>query len=601
MNHLSLGRRVALITIVTSVVTVAALLATAYTQLVRDFEDVLTQRQVLEAEASALRVNQELQLRLQALNAFGTALSTGRALLSTDRIEALLARQDLLQNYFPEGLVVHNQRHVAIAESRFAPGRLGTSYADRPHFQAAARTRQPVISRPIIGRATGIPLLSFLAPVESDEGDLLGSVSGILSLAETSAVLRQSARREGEIFSILDTDQLTRIDVLSADNPIPDLPPPGADPIIDAALSGVTTGVVTDNSGQDWIFATRHLDRVGWLFVQAVPYEQAAKPAWQSFQSVLWVSLSVLLGLVAIALALVRSATRPLEAMSEQIHAMSDNPAHTTRLEPTGPPEVRKVAVAFNQLMQEREALDELKSQFVATVSHELRTPLTSIYGSLKLLDRGTAGTLPEKAAPLVAVALRNAGQLQRLIADILDFNKMAAGQLEVRPEPLNLKQAVAEACEGNQSMARHYRVRLSAEIAPELTVYADAVRLRQVLDNLISNAIKFSPESGAVDIHASSMEPNRVRMTVSDQGTGVPEHFLPRLFQRFAQAESGSTRARAGSGLGLAITRELVMLMAGNIGYEYHNGARFWLELPAAPDHTSTPGASDDTTRPAG
>jgi signal transduction histidine kinase len=118
-------------------------------------------------------------------------------------------------------------------------------------------------------------------------------------------------------------------------------------------------------------------------------------------------------------------------------------------------------------------------------------------------------------------------------------------------------------------------------------------VRLRQILDNFISNAIKFSPLEGTVRVRSETAAPGRVRITVSDQGKGVPEHFLSRLFQRFAQAESGSTRAKAGTGLGLAITRELATMMGGEVGYYYDSGAHFWVELPAA--QTEVPETGDD------
>jgi signal transduction histidine kinase len=129
--------------------------------------------------------------------------------------------------------------------------------------------------------------------------------------------------------------------------------------------------------------------------------------------------------------------------------------------------------------------------------------------------------------------------------------------------------------------MARHYSVELVGKSGGELRVVADPARLRQVLDNLISNAIKHSPKGGIVSIEAHSSAPGVVRITVSDQGDGVPEHFLPQLFQRFSQAEAGSNRAKAGTGLGLAICKELARLMSGEMGYHFKDGAHFWLELP--------------------
>jgi len=582
LRNLALGTRVALIAVFSSILAVLVLMATAYNGLVRDFEKVLTQRQLIETEISAHEVNQDLQIRLQALKAFASLLTDGEQRLALARIQSLMGRQLSLESYFREGLVVFDENGIAIAENTHVPGRIGTSYADRAHFRRAFAFREPVISRPIIGRTTGLPLLSFLAPIESDDGDLVGFVSGIINLAETSIIPRQDDNRQDSLFKVLDTDHFIQVDTLSETNPMPDLPAPGENLIIDAALSGVPFGVVTDRTGKKWIYATRHLERVGWLFLRAVPYQNATEPAWSSFTGFFSASIMAMLILAATAFALARAATRPLEKMSAGIRAMARDGFASARLSLNGPPEIRNVAQAFNTLMEEREALDVLKDQFVATVSHELRTPLTSINGSLKLLASGAAGELPGKATTMVDVALRNSEQLQRLISDLLDFNKTLAGQMPIHPEPVSLNNAIRAACEGNQTMARHYRIRLSPELSGDEWVMADPLRLRQILDNFISNAIKFSPIDSCVSIGAELSAPGRIRITVSDQGKGVPERFLPRLFQRFAQAEAGSARARAGTGLGLAITRELANLMDGKVGYYYQQGARFWVELPA-------------------
>jgi signal transduction histidine kinase len=355
-------------------------------------------------------------------------------------------------------------------------------------------------------------------------------------------------------------------------------------------LSGQTSGVVSDHSGKKWIYATQHLERVGWMFLRAIPYEQATQPARAAFNSFLSTSALGVLVIAALAWLLALATTRPLEKMSLRIGEMATEGSAAKRLSLQGPPEIRNLARAFNKLMKEREALDTMKDDFISTVSHELRTPLTSINGSLKLLRSGAAGKLPDKAGSMVDVAFRNSEQLQRLISDLLDFNKAMAGQMPMDLETVDPAKAIRDARDGNDAMARHYRIALRMEHCAKIFVTADPSRLRQILDNFISNAIKFSPTNGSVRIWSESTPTGRVRITVSDQGEGVPESFLPRLFQRFAQAESGSARAKAGTGLGLAITRELATLMDGEVGYYYHNGGHFWVELPA----------TDTTTRPA-
>lgn len=585
MRTLSLNARVVLITSSSIVISVALILFIAYDRLVRDFEQVLTERQALQTSAVASRVNEELTIRLNALSAFASVLTDGGNLLPLPQLQTMLGRQPTLERLFGGGLLIFDGQNVAVAENRFIPNRLGTSYADRPHFKRAMQARTPIVSRPIIGRTTGLPLLSFLAPIESDDGDLLGLAGGTINLAEVGLLPEDIKTDEGTILKVLDTGNFIQVDAMQKGQPAPDLPNPGEDPLIDAALSGISFGVVTDLSGQQWVYTTQHLDRLGWLFLSAAPYEQAIEPARASFRSFLWISILAMLPLLLITYVVSSAATRQLGGMTKKITRMAADSSSAQRLNTKGPAETRNLAKAFNTLMEEREALDLLKNQFVSNVSHELRTPLTSINGALKLLQSGSTGELPPKASTMIELALRNGQQLQSLITDLLDFEKAVAGKLSVQMHNIDVIDAIEAACAGNQPMARHYSVRIVAESDNSLSVFADPARLRQVLDNFISNAIKHSTVGSTVTVRATSTVSGVVRITVSDQGPGVPEHFLPQLFQRFAQAEAGSNRAKAGTGLGLAICWELAHLMSGKVGYDYSDGAHFWLELPES-DH---------------
>lgn len=595
MKSLSLGTRIALITMLTSAITVLILLGTAYNELLRDFERVLSQKQLIETRSLADEVNRSLEARMTALHAFATTLTDGEKLIAQRRMNNLLGRQSSLSNYFQEGLTVMDADAVAIAENIFVPGRIGTSYADRSHFRRAMTKREPVISSPIIGRKTGLPLLSFLAPIESDDGDLLGFAGGIVNLEKSELIPPSAGNDRNILFKVLDTERFIQVDSLKSNAPMPELPAPGENLIVDAALSGVTSGVVTDGDGQKWIYATEHLQRVGWMFLRAVPYETATRPAWASFRKFLLISIFATLLLAAAALALTRAATRPLERMSKKIRSMTRDGSISGRVSESGPPEVRNLAIAFNTLMKEREGLDRLKDEFVSTVSHELRTPLTSVNGSLQLLRSGAAGELPTRAQAMVDVAFRNSEQLQHLITDLLDFNKAVAGRMPVYLEEVSAQKAINGACEGNSAMAKHYQVPLKPDGSGDHRLIADPVRLRQILDNFISNAIKFSPVGGSVRIWSATSQEGQIRITVADEGDGVPETFEARLFQRFEQAESGTDRAKAGTGLGLAITRELARLMGGEVGYYYDNGAHFWVELPESMPKNSKAGGEHE------
>ena len=232
---------------------------------------------------------------------------------------------------------------------------------------------------------------------------------------------------------------------------------------------------------------------------------------------------------------------------------------------------------------------EKLKSEFISTVSHELRTPLTSIRGSLGLLAAGRAGELPPRALPLVEIAHRNAERLVLIVNDILDVEKMEAGEMRFAMEPLNAGQLVEQAIAANQAYALQLGVRLESRAAPDRAqVRGDAGRLIQVLTNLLSNAAKYSPEGAAVEVTTSATH-DRVTIEVRDHGPGIPEEFQPRLFQKFGQADGTDSKRRGGTGLGLAIAKAIVEAHDGRLGFETAPGwgTAFRVELPRHRDNS--------------
>lgn len=249
----------------------------------------------------------------------------------------------------------------------------------------------------------------------------------------------------------------------------------------------------------------------------------------------------------------------------------------------------RKLLWVLLEDISERKKIERMKNQFVSTVSHELRTPLTSITGAIGLLAGGAAGTLPQKAQDMMAIAERNAKQLARLIDDLLDIEKLVTGKLTISMQLQPLLPLLEQAVSENRAYGaqREVTIHLASDI-PTIDVFVDGQRLLQSLNNLISNAMKFSPESGRVGVSAKQQVlegAQTVTISVQDSGEGVPEAFRSAIFQRFAQADSSDTRSRGGTGLGLAITRELINAMGGDVGFDSlpRQGATFWIRLPVA------------------
>ncbi len=232
----------------------------------------------------------------------------------------------------------------------------------------------------------------------------------------------------------------------------------------------------------------------------------------------------------------------------------------------------------------ERKRIERMKSELVSIVSHELRTPLTSISGALGLIVGGALGETAPNMRQMLSIAHQNSLRLGRLVDDLLDMDKLVAGKMTLDLRALAVPAQLQQAIAANQGYAAKHDVTLVLQQAPDVQLVADDDRLQQVLANLISNAVKFSPPGGSVSL-GSECRGAWVRIWVRDQGPGIAPEFHTRIFQKFSQADSSDSRQKDGTGLGLAISKELIEHMHGRIGFDSEpgEGACFWCELPIA------------------
>jgi len=252
------------------------------------------------------------------------------------------------------------------------------------------------------------------------------------------------------------------------------------------------------------------------------------------------------------------------------------------------------IVYAFRNLTEER-ALDELKGEFVATVSHELRTPLAAIYGSAQTLLRDDIVLEEDKRRRLLQVIAQESERLSRVAADILLANRIDSGRLQLDTKPLDVARLAEDLVDGMQScIVERDDVTLELVAAEAGSFVAgDEDKLRQVLINLVDNALKYSPEGGAVEVRVEAAG-TCVRVSVADEGLGIPHGERQRIFGKFYRVDPQLSRGVGGTGLGLYICRELVRRMDGRltVSSKEGEGSTFAVELPLVPAPAPEPAA---------
>jgi two-component system, OmpR family, sensor histidine kinase BaeS len=242
--------------------------------------------------------------------------------------------------------------------------------------------------------------------------------------------------------------------------------------------------------------------------------------------------------------------------------------------------EVGQLTRAFNELSARRRQLESQRKEMVRDIAHELRGPLSNIRSWLEASEDG----LVESDDALRSFLLEETLQLQHIVADLADLAAVDAGTLELRIEPIPVPDLLMQTASSHRAAAEAAGLTIGVKVVEEPTVWADRFRLRQALDNVISNAIRHTEPGGEILLAAEARN-GQVELRVTDTGSGIDVEDLPRVFDRFWRADPSRQRATGGSGLGLAIARQLVQAHGGHITVESElgHGSTFTLTLPAA------------------
>ncbi|GID29231.1 sensor histidine kinase [Paractinoplanes brasiliensis] len=356
---------------------------------------------------------------------------------------------------------------------------------------------------------------------------------------------------------------------------------------------------------QDFISANEELRRTlaaraGRLRDQAHSLQAAAIAAI----SVLTVAAAVIAVVTAVCTS--RRITRPLDAVVRTLDAVRAGKLDARADVTIGPAEIRAVAEAVNAAAEQSEhirrreeqvsarlqALDTVKNDFMATVSHELRTPLTSISGYLELMRDSAPDELNDAQRRMLEVISRNAKRLRDLIEDLLTLSKIESGGYGSDRTPLDLARTVDRALVALGPVAAKGSVGLHLDIRGPLPVRGDSGQLDRVLENVLSNAVKFTPPGGTVTVRAERLD-DRAVLTVADTGMGIPADEQQALFVRFFRATNAIKQAVPGTGLGLAIVRTIIDNHGGAITVESTEnvGTTVTITLPLEPGSGGHPG----------
>lgn len=570
----------------------------------------------------AAQMNSVLQLKIAALEAnIGNAETTLRLIVSNqaakDILIALLKSPEpdpnskaevgqALQAYlntkgtsFTE-YFVYDRNGLIVASTN--EGQVGKLVSSQPYYETSLTGEY--IQPPYYEIGSDSLAVILTEPLTDEGGAVVGVLAGRLNMDALAAVMAEHAGLgdTGETYLISPENHYLVTPSRFTGYPLNRSYHSQA---IDGALAGGSgSGDYLSYRGRDVIGAYQWLPdlRVGIV----AEYDRAEALAASQQATLFSLAVAVIAGVLAILAGAViaRRIAQPIIALTQSTQKLAAGDLKV-RAQISERNEIGALGSAFNimaaQLEDNLKALEasvkeaqvatamareanRLKSEFLATMSHELRTPLNAMIGFAELLMAGLSGPLNEKQNHKIERIHLNSRRLLELINNLLDLAKIEAGRVEVMHEPFQPAKLIASVQAQTESLAERRGLTFRVSLDPDMpeTVIGDEARIAQVLNNLLSNAFKFTPK-GQVQLSAGPLNPETMWFSVKDTGIGIPPHALEFIFEEFRQVDGTSQRAYGGSGLGLAITRNLARIMGGEVRVTsvLGEGSTFTVTLP--------------------